>query len=97
MSTGFRLRVHHQRARSGTTTKDTWLAIGEFPDEKAAASGCRREEIGGLRWSEIDTEARTITLPRDRTKNGQEHVVPLSDSAMALRDGSHLGRHPRSV
>ena len=60
-------------------------------------TGCRREEIGGLRWSEIDTEARTITLPRDRTKNGQEYVVPLSDSAMALRDGSHLGRHPRSV
>ena len=60
-------------------------------------TGCRREEIGGLRWSEIDTEARTITLPRDRTKNGQEYVVPLSNSAMAPRDGSHLGRHPRSV
>ena len=29
-------------------------------------------------------EVRTITLPRDRTKNHQEHVVPLSDSAMAI-------------
>jgi integrase len=37
-----------------------------------------------LRWSEIDLEARTITLPRERTKNGQKHVVPLSDAAMAV-------------
>ena len=47
-------------------------------------TGCRRDEIGSLRWSEIDTEARTITLPRERTKNGQEHVVPLSDAALAI-------------
>ena len=47
-------------------------------------TGCRREEIGSLQWSEIDFEAGTITLPPDRTKNGQEHVVPLSDAALAI-------------
>jgi integrase len=47
-------------------------------------TGCRRDEIGSLKWSEIDTEARTITLPRERTKNGQEHVVPLSDAVLAI-------------
>ena len=26
-------------------------------------TGCRREEIGSLQWSEIDFEAGTITLP----------------------------------
>jgi integrase len=52
-------------------------------------TGCRREEIGGLKWSEIDLEARTITLPRERTKNGQEHVVPLSDAALAIITGGN--------
>jgi len=39
-------------------------------------TGCRRTELGDLKWSEFDTEARTVTLPRDRTKNHQEHIVP---------------------
>jgi integrase len=47
-------------------------------------TGCRRDEIGSLKWSEIDMDARTITLPRDRTKYGKEHVVPLADAALAI-------------
>jgi integrase len=48
-------------------------------------TGCRRNEIGSLQWPEIDLlEARTITLPKERTKNGQEHVVPLCDAALAI-------------
>jgi integrase len=45
---------------------------------------CRRDEIGSLGRSEIDKEARLIRLPGPRTKNGREHVVPLSDAAMAI-------------
>ena len=45
---------------------------------------CRRDEIGSLEWSEIDREARLIRLPGARTKNGREHVVPLSDAALAI-------------
>ena len=47
-------------------------------------TGCRRSEIGDLKWFELDTEARTITLPRERTKNHQQHIVPLSDAAMSI-------------
>ena len=47
-------------------------------------TGCRRIEIGDLRWSEIDLEARTITLPGTRTKNRAEHVVPLCDAALKI-------------
>lgn len=47
-------------------------------------TACRRNEIGGLRWSEIDLAERTITLPAERTKNGFPHVAPLSDMAMAV-------------
>jgi integrase len=45
-------------------------------------TGQRREEIAGLRWSEIDLDLRQITLPATRTKNKLEHVVWLSDSAI---------------
>jgi integrase len=51
---------------------------------------CRRDEIGSLEWSEIDKEARLIRLPAARTKNGREHVVPLSDPAMAILDAIDL-------
>jgi integrase len=47
-------------------------------------TGCRREEIGRLRWSEIDQEAATITLPPERVKNGCAHTIPLSQPALAL-------------
>ena len=39
-------------------------------------SGCRRQEIGSLRWSEIHNDA--IHLPPERTKNGRAHVLPLT-------------------
>jgi integrase len=50
-------------------------------------TGCRRDEIGGLMWSEVDLNARTITIPGSRTKNKQEHIVPLSDTAMSILAG----------
>jgi integrase len=47
-------------------------------------TGCRRDEIGCLQWSEIDLEARTITIPAVRTKNHNQHIVPLTDKALAI-------------
>ena len=44
----------------------------------------RREEIASLRWSEIDLKAKIITLRANRTKNGREHIVPLSAEALAI-------------
>jgi integrase len=50
-------------------------------------TGCRRDEIGGLMWNQVDLNARTITIPGSRTKNGEQHVVPLSDTAMSILAG----------
>jgi len=50
----------------------------------------RREEIGGLRWSEIDVERGLIVLPPLRTKNKRLHELPLSNQAKAI-----LERQPR--
>jgi integrase len=52
----------------------------------------RRNEIGGLRWSELDTDAKLITLPSTRTKNGIEHRVPLSAAAMAVLEACNRHR-----
>ncbi|HFD15429.1 MAG TPA: DUF4102 domain-containing protein [Rhodospirillales bacterium] len=53
-------------------------------------TGCRREEIGALRWSEVrdlDGAEPRIELAGDRTKTGEPRIVPLSGPAAAiLRD-----------
>ncbi|MBK1619822.1 hypothetical protein CKO42_15500 [Lamprobacter modestohalophilus] len=61
-------------------------------------TGQRREEIGGMRWSEIvedyalehDNQGRptatctALVLPPERTKNGRKHIVPLSAPALEI-------------
>ena len=44
-------------------------------------TGARREEVGGIEWSEID--GPLWTLPRARSKNGLPHEVPLGPLALA--------------
>ena len=43
----------------------------------------RREEVAGMRWSEIDLDKHVWTLPGARMKNGKPHIVHLSDAANA--------------
>jgi integrase len=47
-------------------------------------TGCRRAEIGELKWSEIDFERGTITIPSTRTKNGNALTLTLPDAALEL-------------
>jgi integrase len=46
-------------------------------------TGARRDEVAGMRWSEIDLDARLWTLPRERTRNDRPHETPLSEPASA--------------
>jgi integrase len=64
-------------------------------------TGCRRAEIGDMRWSEIDLDRATFTIPASRSKNKRPHTLPLMPmmreivdtvSRMATRDqlfGAH--------
>jgi integrase len=52
-------------------------------------TGQRREEIGALRWSEVDFKERLIALPPARTKNNRPHDVPLSQAAVAILKSHH--------
>jgi integrase len=47
-------------------------------------TGQRLREVSEMSWSEIDLDARTWSLPRERCKNGHAHVVPLSNQALAI-------------
>jgi integrase len=59
-------------------------------------TGQRREEVGGILWSEIDLEGAMWRIASDRTKNARPHDVPLSGAALnilgarALVDGRAL-------
>ena len=47
-------------------------------------TGQRRREVAGLSFGEIDLANRLWAIPGDRTKNGDPHEVPLSDTALAI-------------
>jgi integrase len=49
--------------------------------------GQRRDEVRLAVESEFDRKNRVWALDSDRTKNGHEHLVPLSELAMAVLDG----------
>jgi integrase len=55
-------------------------------------TGQRRNEIAGLRWSEIDVDERVIHLPKERCKNNQPNDVPLSAKALAIIAGMSRDR-----
>ena len=68
----------------------------------------RWSSAAGLRWSEIDFKAKTITVPDDRMKGKLEHVLPLGPNLMemltkrqkAARSAEYvfpgLSKHPQS-
>jgi integrase len=49
-----------------------------------ALTGCRRQEVGGMRWSEMDEAGGTWTIPASRTKNGRQHILPLPPLAWKI-------------
>ncbi len=71
-----------------------WSALGEDQFSEIVRllvlTGQRREEIGGLRWEEIDFAHGLIVLGPERTKNKRRHEVPLSPQAKAI-----LAKQPR--
>jgi len=50
-------------------------------------TGQRRAEVGGMLWDELDLDRGLWSLPGERTKNGEPHVVPLAPAAVAILKG----------
>jgi integrase len=80
-----------ERVLSESELREIWCALGS--DTYSAIvrllllTGQRREEIGGLRWSEVDLARGIISLPGSRTKNRRTHDVPLSAAAQEILKG----------
>jgi integrase len=76
------------RVLGDSELRSIWNALGttSYGDiaRLLALTGQRRDEIGGLRWSEVDLDKAVITLPAERTKNGRPHDIPLSDPALSI-------------
>ena len=77
-----------ERALSPAELAEVWTALGadDFSNivRLLILTGQRREEIGGLRWSELDFERGLIVLPPGRTKNKRRHELPVSPQASAI-------------
>jgi integrase len=80
--------IERKRLIAATELRDIWAALRDdtYGDilRLLVLTGARREEIGGLRWSEVDLKTRRITLPPERTKNRREHEIYLTDSALEI-------------
>ncbi len=50
-------------------------------------TGQRRDEVAKMRWQDLDLEAALWTLPREATKAGRLHEVPLSPLALEVLRG----------
>ncbi|TWA59260.1 site-specific recombinase XerD [Azospirillum brasilense] len=70
--------------------REVWLAAGGLGDpfgpfvRLLILTAQRRDEVAGMRWSEVDLPGKTWIIPKERAKNGKAHVVPLSESAAEI-------------
>ena len=77
------------RARAvGRRAGRIWKACGDDDHGRCIKllilTGCRRQEIGGMCWSEFNFEQGTWTLPASRSKNGRAHTLPLLPAMLAI-------------
>lgn len=77
-----------ERVLTDAELAEVWRSAGEdqFGEiiRLLILTGQRREEIGALRWSEINFDQGLIALPPERTKNRRLHQLPLSPQALAI-------------
>ncbi|BBY90703.1 hypothetical protein MGALJ_03720 [Mycobacterium gallinarum] len=85
-----------QKAVTATAADDIWTPeqMGKFLDHVAAhrLAGCyaltllglRREEVGGLRWSDLDLETGALRIRQARVDvNGRDMIVPTKTDRSA--------------
>jgi len=47
-------------------------------------TACRRDEIGGIEWNELDLDTAALSIPGTRTKNHHPHRLTLPAQAVAI-------------
>jgi integrase len=59
-------------------------SMGRLALEALVLTAARSGEVRLARWSEIDPDKATWTIPAERMKAGKTHVVPLSPAALRV-------------
>ena len=65
-------------------THSSMSDVHKFCIHLALLTGQRPSEVSGIEGREVDLETKRWILPKERTKNGREHLVPLSEAACKL-------------
>jgi integrase len=77
-----------ERVLTDRELAEIWAALGDDDYGRIVKllvlTAQRRDEVGGMRWTELDSDMNVWTIPSTRTKNHREHAVPLTDVALAL-------------
>ncbi|MGJ5120953.1 tyrosine-type recombinase/integrase [Bradyrhizobium oligotrophicum] len=81
--------VEGKQARDRVLTDDEMRIIWrQCPDDDFGRivrllmlTACRRDEVGRLRWDEVDLQTGRLLLPAERTKPGRALELPLSPTA----------------
>lgn len=47
-------------------------------------TGARLREVAHVPWSELNLAERTWLIPGERTKNGDPHLIPVTDTALGI-------------
>jgi integrase len=63
--------------------------LGALALQLTIMTAARTGEVIAAKWSEIDLEGETWTVPAERMKGGREHRVPLSKPALAILRERH--------
>jgi len=83
-------RVRHRPALAWQDTCAFMAALAERDGISAQAlrfvilTAARTGEARGMRWREVDLDAKVWVVPGDRMKAGKLHRVPLSPAALAI-------------
>ena len=77
-----------ERVLSDDELRKIWLACADDDYGRIIRllilTGCRRGEVGDMRWSEID--GGKWTIPSARSKNGRAHTLPVLPAMGAILD-----------
>lgn len=82
--------VSRDRVLSESEVEAIWKAAGDMPFPFGALfqllllTGQRRDEVAGMRWSELTEGGAIWTIPKERAKNRRAHLVHLAPVARAI-------------
>lgn len=97
VGTAKRKEQSRERVLSRNELRAIWSATEETSGHSDIVrllilTGQRRQEVGGLRWQELNFNGKLWIIPSERTKNRRVHSVPLSPLTLDI-----LGRRVGEV